>query len=622
MENLDPSDRQGFIVSEIFRSAALDEKPLSLGLLLKAYDVVIKKHGINATDFLGLQIYRSLLQWGRHGAALAAKERHSPRRQPRPHAVPHAVPDVVPHSVPCSVPHAVPQSEHRKHDRGAHRAPLEPLEPLEPLKWHQEASKDDFSEVKEDLPERLSLQSGSILAEAFAYRKILARALTWWTHQLRVPKVVDLHDLHRRQALKFWHHRTTSQKLAGAHRARWLRTRLEAVWQVWLAWHRKRGVVIAMRSGPQMLASWRWLRVHAAAHPTRPRLHLSGVQLRDGAPWQQVTAAEILFGSAPFQVHPHHMKVMQEDILMIFASTLLKKMMAAWVHEVQSIRMLFEQAKRREKHRSMDAWKGAATRCRRLREHQLRVSHQRCNQTLARAIRLWEQRWSKWVQHRRSLQEFDVACWHRICRRAMDAWIRVVQLEVQSVRMLFEQAKRREKHRSMDAWKGAATRCRCLREHQLRVSHQRCNQTLARAIRLWEQRWSKWVRHRRSLQEFDVACWHRICRRAMDAWVKVLQLEAIAAKVRSSLNLRLQLMVFQVWVAQWHHDRKESVLLRLSALFLRKRGLKCGVRAFQRNVCSETRKRALAEAQERFRLEAELDRRKVAKVPFAIRCAC
>ena len=69
---------------------------------------------------------------------------------------------------------------------------------------------------------------------------------------------------------------------------------------------------------------------------------------------QQVTAAEILFGSAPFQVHPHHMKaplhgqrsrcvhshafcgseVMQEDILMIFASTLLKKMMAAWVHEV------------------------------------------------------------------------------------------------------------------------------------------------------------------------------------------------------------------------------------------------------------------------------------------------
>ncbi|CAK9071742.1 unnamed protein product, partial [Durusdinium trenchii] len=168
---------------------------------------------------------------------------------------------------------------------------------------------------------------------------------------------------------------------------------------------------------------------------------------------------------------------------------------------------------------------------------------------------------------------------------------------VQSIRMLFEQAKRREKHRSMDAWKGAATRCRCLREHQLRVSHQRCNQTLARAIRLWEQRWSKWVRHRRSLQEFDVACWHRICRRAMDAWVRVLQLEAIAAKVRSSLNLRLQLMMFQVWVAQWHHDRKESVLLRLSALFLRNTGLKCGVRAFQRNVCSETRKRALAKAQ-------------------------
>ncbi|CAJ1426170.1 unnamed protein product, partial [Effrenium voratum] len=63
MENLDPAsiETQQAVVSEIFRFAAVQEKDLTLGLLLKAYDVTVEKHGIHATDVVGIQIYRSLL---------------------------------------------------------------------------------------------------------------------------------------------------------------------------------------------------------------------------------------------------------------------------------------------------------------------------------------------------------------------------------------------------------------------------------------------------------------------------------------------------------------------------------------------------------------------------------
>ena len=66
-------------------------------------------------------------------------------------------------------------------------------------------------------------------------------------------------------------------------------------------------------------------------------------------------AAEIFFGSIPFEVHPHRMKVtgfsgvflcqclptefstaveaIREDILAVFASALLKKMMTAWMKQ-------------------------------------------------------------------------------------------------------------------------------------------------------------------------------------------------------------------------------------------------------------------------------------------------
>ncbi|CAJ1418652.1 unnamed protein product, partial [Effrenium voratum] len=299
----------------------------------------------------------------------------------------------------------------------------------------------------------------------------------------------------------------------------WLRTRLGAAWQAWLAWYRKRGKVVAMCSGPQLLAAWRWLRVHAAAHlrPSRSGLLLghSDVPGRDEAqhtarghatapavpaPWWHAAATELLFGSAPFKAHPHHMKAMREGLLVVFASTLLKKMMAAWMCEVGAIREMTQRTKLKVKHRNLEAWKEQAAKHRHLHERSLQVSNLRCQRTQVRALQHWQHRWAALTQHRRQLCDFDVACWHRSCRRAMTAWLVV---------------RRRE---------------------------------------------------------------------------------ATARSLQKATGLRVSHLVFQVWVTQWQRERKESVLLRLSALFLRKRGLKCGVHALHRNVSCQLRLRKLRKA--------------------------
>ncbi|CAK8995123.1 unnamed protein product, partial [Durusdinium trenchii] len=207
--------------------------------------------------------------------------------------------------------------------------------------------------------------------------------------------------------------------------AKRLRTRVTSAFHAWFAWYQRKAVP-RIQSEAQVLASWRWIRVTRSTSSTS-RFAPASREQTDVATWWHAAAAGLLYGLAPFDVHPHRIKAVRENILTIFASALLKKMMAAWTQEVQSIRSLLQQAKQREKHRWMDAWEAATAKCRDLHQHQLLVSNQRCKRTVARAMLLWEQRWSKLVQHRRSLQEFDVACWHRICRRAMDAWIRVLQ---------------------------------------------------------------------------------------------------------------------------------------------------------------------------------------------------
>ena len=218
MENLDPAslDTHQSIVSEIFNSAAVEEKSLSLGLLLKAYDVVIAKHGINATELLGIQIYRSLLHWGRQHVT-------EPRSR-----VPLEPLDLEP----------LCHSQHPTHSLGGTLVVPASFETLPrkievpemseprtlPANEAMEAMQKDL--VSLSLPQtsrlveidantiarssvdtqRLRVQSTSaILAEAFAYRKILARALASWATASKL--LVDLTSVHQRQALHFWHRR-------------------------------------------------------------------------------------------------------------------------------------------------------------------------------------------------------------------------------------------------------------------------------------------------------------------------------------------------------------------------------------------------------------------------------
>eukprot|EP00928_Gymnodinium_smaydae_P099819 TRINITY_DN9637_c0_g1_i1.p1 TRINITY_DN9637_c0_g1~~TRINITY_DN9637_c0_g1_i1.p1 ORF type:complete len:519 (-),score=112.25 TRINITY_DN9637_c0_g1_i1:6-1562(-) len=63
-----PLEAQRDMVCEIFRSAKRPGGELTLGSLLQAYDTTIAKRGVCASDLTGIQVYRSLLQWGREQA--------------------------------------------------------------------------------------------------------------------------------------------------------------------------------------------------------------------------------------------------------------------------------------------------------------------------------------------------------------------------------------------------------------------------------------------------------------------------------------------------------------------------------------------------------------------------
>jgi len=336
MENLDPSsvETQQTVVSEIFRSAAADEKSLTLGLLLKAYDVTIAKHGITATDLLGIQIYRSLLQWGR-----------------------------------------------------CHTAPR-PREPLAPLQ-----------------PDRSLAHQGDVL----------------WIKPVRIPDVQPLVERQHQQLLQ---------------------------------------------------AAWTSFKQH----------------------WERRLTKQ------------HH--------VLKSTKTWLKKMLEAWIVEVRKTHEVLRDEHFQRKLRSINSWKAAVARRRSLRECRLKVVNLRRHQTMAWAIRHWLSRCSTAEPH-----------------------------------------------------------------HDLREPVE-------------------------SMRDFDVllasvAYGRRCCRRAMNAWQLAVQWEALASRLHRSSGLRLQSAVFQVWVDQWHQDRKEAALLRRAEHFSRRQRLEAGVDAFRWNVVLSARARTLQEAQSR-----------------------
>lgn len=133
----------------------------------------------------------------------------------------------------------------------------------------------------------------------------------------------------------------------------------------------------------------------------------------------------------------------------------------------------------------------------------------------------------------------------------------------------------------MDAWKGAATKCRRLRKLQLQVSHQRSQQMASQALQHWANRWSNLVQHQQNLREFDVACWHRSCRRAMDAWCLARQWEVRVAQQMKSSKLQLQRQIFEAWMRTWKAERKEALLLLQSDQLQRRLRLRRSFRVLQ-----------------------------------------
>ncbi|CAJ1369352.1 unnamed protein product, partial [Effrenium voratum] len=146
--------------------------------------------------------------------------------------------------------------------------------------------------------------------------------------------------------------------------------------------------------------------------------------------------------------------------------------------------------------------------------------------------------------------------------------------------------------------KAEAAESERLQDKFLQVSNLKFQRVQAQAFQHWQHRWSALTQHRRQLRVFELECWHRSCNRAMTAWRIVQQREVTAQRLHKATGVRLSQFIFQVWKTQWQGEQKESFLLRLSDLFLRKRGLKCGVQALHRNVFCQSRLRKRRKVQQ------------------------
>ncbi|CAE7359388.1 unnamed protein product [Symbiodinium sp. CCMP2456] len=291
----------------------------------------------------------------------------------------------------------------------------------------------------------------------------------------------------------------------------WLRSRMTAAWQAWLRWFRKRGKVVAMRSEPQLLAAWCWLRVHAGSERHRRWLPPGSGHSQQHT-WWWAPAVDLLFGPAPFDVHPHHMQAVQLTVLRGFVSALLKKILSSWQMQARGTSSFVQK---------------------------VRLS------TLAACL-------SAWKVQTEELQR-----------------TRACQQEVASLR---------------------ATRSR------------------ASALRSWSRRCRRRIEHRHRAQDFAADCWHRSCRRAFLAWRIAWDWEAAVLKAQSLAGGRLLCAAMKAWVGLWHYERQEAIRLRLSGLFLRKCSLKRGLRKLHVHVGIQARRRAFLQAEAQLR-EAVLRKR-------------
>eukprot|EP00439_Symbiodinium_sp_Y106_P080062 s740_g18.t2 len=378
-----------------------------------------------------------------------------------------------------------------------------------------------------------------------------------------------------------WRRQAAHSRLMKLYRSwadvHWLRSRLTAAWQAWLQWFRKRGKVVAMRSAPQLLAAWRWLRVHAAcsAHveftrrpghtqvtsaqqerEPRPQLPVDAV----AAPWQRV-AAELLFGSAPFDIHPHHMQAMRCG-LELFATALRQKLLAFWKSEVSRSRDRMQRRKSCMSRRWLWAWKAAAERCRRLHSIKTAVLSFRCRRARRRLLHRWSRRTTQRAECRQRAQDLVLACLRRTCRRALDAWLRARRWQAL--------ARRVQKHQlrsQFQAWvaqwqddRQEATLLRlsalCLRKRSLRMGLLALRSQVRRevALRACRKVRDAAAEARRKLLE---VCWMCFVRYAESRrLMKLYRSWADVHWLRSRLTA-----AWQAWL-QWFRKRGKVVAMR------------------------------------------------------------
>ncbi|CAE8695288.1 unnamed protein product, partial [Polarella glacialis] len=214
----------------------------------------------------------------------------------------------------------------------------------------------------------------------------------------------------------------------------WVRSRLCHGWTAWLAWRRKRGRVVALRSGSQLLAAWHWMRLHASARGIQStgdqqlRLRLlhggpvNSAAAELPAPRWQRAAAELLFGCAPFAPHPHHMKAMRPQLLALFISTLLRRMLGGWLREVRRLRVFHLRAKLAANWQIFGAWKDLAQRRLRARGSYNKVTSRFRARHRQGLLQGWHRRCALRAQLRHGASEFVTASRQRSCRRAFEAW--------------------------------------------------------------------------------------------------------------------------------------------------------------------------------------------------------
>jgi len=675
-ENLDPASihAQQVIVSEIFRSAE-GERALTLGHVLKVYDATIAKHGICATDLAGIQIYRALLQWGRHTGnqanaraplepilpdAVCWKSNSLPAQAPKAYIPVQAKPTTGPQapslvSVPAVLAQTSPTrqrtrkpspAESRLKEAGGEsvltgETTASPEEPLTAVAATPEVAairqgdKDPGPDLVDLLPTASALVSTSmlpfrspeeasawqprpqpdlgdpgmaILADAFAYRKSLARAVGAWQSAVQDERELVL-ELRRKQALGYWYRRTRSDMAERAadlaRRSSQRRQSLKlgvARWQLCLTARRSFRDRFARLHGFQCRRC-----LHAAYGSWLLVVHSAKELLAHGTRLARCRVLQACWTA--LRAYSHQRQLMALYRSWADVHWLRSRLTAAWQAWLRWFRKRGKVVAMRSEQQLLAAWCW-------LRVH---AAGSGCHRRwLPRSSGHTQQRtwwWDPAVDLLFDPAPFEIHPHHMqavqltvlrgfvtaLLKKMFSSW----QMQARATSSFLLKVRLRALSTYLSAWQVQAEEVQRSRACQQEVESLRAGRSRARALKTWSRRCRRQIEHRQRAQDFAADCWHRSCRRAFLAWRIAWDWEAAVLKAQSRAGGRLLGAVMKAWVGLWHYERQEVILLRLSGLFLRKSSLRSGLRQLHVHVGIQARRRALLQAEAQLR-EAQL----------------